>query len=164
MGLSHRAAHFETFIVIAIQGLGKVDAQLTARDAAFLKLPQGRRESIEVSGDLTERFTSSYLWVLGAYEIIRTLDQRCREDPSLVSEETARIIRDAKHKFERVRMPLAKFKPARRFKETDTAVAFPALHREHGIAWCVADNVVVARKELSDCFMTVMQSLDPPPH
>lgn len=94
--LSHRAAGFETFIVIAIQGLGKLDAQLTARDAAFLKLPQAKRESIEVSGDLTERFTSSYLWVLGVYEIVRTLDQRCREDPSLVSEVTARIIRDAK--------------------------------------------------------------------
>jgi len=157
--LSHRAAKFEKFMTPAIQGLGKMDAVLTAKDAAYLQLPQRERESFERSIELTERFTESYLWVLGAYEIIRTMDQRVRESAGLVDQTGSQLIRDAKHKFERVRIPLAKFEAARRHSDTDSAVAFPALNPQHGIAWCVADNVFVTRRELSECFMALLRAV-----
>lgn len=157
--LSHRAARLEKFMTVAIQGLGKVDAVLVATDAAYLQLPQEQRESTEASIELTERFTNSYLWVLGAYEIVRAMDQRCRENTAIVDDTTAQLIRDTKHKFERVRVPLAKYEIANRFRNTDTVLAFPALDRQDGIAWCVADNVFVTRKELSECFMTLLRTL-----
>jgi hypothetical protein len=142
-----------------VQGLGKLDAVFSARDAAYLQLPQRERESVERSVELTERFTESYPWVLGAYEIIRTMDQRVRENAGLVNDETSRLIRDAKHKFERVRVPLAKFEAAKRHSDTDSSVAFPALNPQHGIAWCVADNVFVTRRELSECFMALLRAV-----
>jgi hypothetical protein len=157
--LSHRAARFEKFMTSAIQGLGKLDAVLSAKDTAYLQLPQQERESIERSIELTERFTESYLWVLGAYEIIRTMDQRVRENAGLVNEATCQLIRDAKHKFERVRVPLAKFEAARCHSDTDSSVAFPALNPQHGIAWCVADDVFVTRRELSECFMALLRAV-----
>lgn len=157
--LSHRTGRFEVFMVVVVQGLGKLDAVLTAQDAAYLTLPQRERESVENSLDLTDRFTYSYLWVLGAYEIVRSMDQRCRQTPSPVDDTAAKLIRDTKHALERVRVPLAKFEAARRFSDTDTTVAFPALDPQHGIAWCVADGVFVTRKELSECFMSMLRAI-----
>ena len=159
--LSHRAARFEKFMTVAIQGLGKLDSVLVAEDALFLQLPQHQRESIETSLDLTDRFTNSYLWVLGSYEIIRGMDQRCRENSQIVDHTAATFIREAKIKFERVRVPLAKFEAARRFSDTDATAAFPALDLQHGIAWRVADNVVVTRRELSECFLATLRALQP---
>ena len=155
--LSHRTATFETFMVPTIQGLGKLDAQLKFEDEAFLRLSEKERESIDVSLKLTERFTYSYLWVLGAYEIIRTMDQKCRADSSLVTKHND--VTDSKHYFERVRIPLAKFESARRYKETDSTIAYPSLNREHGIAWQVSENLFISRLELSECFINLLRGI-----
>lgn len=155
--LSHRTARFETFMVPTVQGLGKFDAKLIARDSAYIKLSQRQREEIDVSLELTDRFTDSYLWVLGAYEIIRTMDQRCRIDSTLVADHV--LIRNAKHFFERVRVPLAKFEAARRHTDTDSTIAYPSLNREHGIAWQVAEGVFISRRELSECLMELLRKL-----
>lgn len=155
--LSHRTARFEKFMVVTVQGLGKFDAKLIARDAEYLCLSEKEREEFAVSLELTDRFTDSYLWVLGAYEIIRAIDQRCRTDSSLV--ENSVPIRDAKHSFERVRIPLAKFEAARRFSDTDSTIAYPILSRDYGIAWQVADDVFISRRELSECFIELLRKL-----
>lgn len=155
--LSHRTARFEKFMVVTVQGLGKFDAKLMARDAAYLGLSEEKREEWDISLDLTDRFTDSYLWVLGAYEIIRAIDQRCLADPSLI--ENFASIRDAKHFFERVRIPLAKFEAARRFSDTDSTIAYPSLTLEHGIAWQVANDVFISRGELSECFIELLRKM-----
>lgn len=144
-------------MVITVQGLGKFDAKLMARDAAYLDLSEEKREQYAVSLDLTSRFTDSYLWVLGAYEVIRAMDQRCRADPKLV--EDSAHLRAAKHFFERVRIPLAKFESARRFSETDSTIAYPSISPDHGIAWQVADDVFISRMELSECFIELLRKL-----
>jgi hypothetical protein len=146
-------------MVVAVQGLGKLDAVLTAQDAAYVQLSQTERDSFQKSLELTDRFTQSYLWVLGVYEIIRSIDQRCRENQSLVDAATAQLVCDTKHAFERVRVPLAKFEPARRFSDTDTTVAFPAFDPQQGIAWRVAETVFVTRRELSACYMTMLRAM-----
>ncbi|MCR6665215.1 MAG: hypothetical protein NVV69_04205 [Methyloversatilis sp.] len=155
--LSHRTARFETFMVVAVQGLGRLDAVLTAKDDHYLGLSDKERDEFEVSLDLTDRFTESYLWVLGAYEIIRSIDQRCRADISLVSDSTH--VRSAKEYFERVRIPLAKFEPARRFRATDSRIAYPSIDRRYGIAWQVADQTFISRGELSERFLGLLRSL-----
>lgn len=157
--LSHRTAKFQTLMAVTIQGLGKFDAKLIAEDLHYLGLPDTERLADERSMELTDRFISSYLWVLGAYEVIRTIDQCCRSDDSLLDTEQVCRVRSAKHLFGRVRVPLAKFESARRFSETDSTVAYPSLSREHGIAWQVAENVFIARGELSDCFLNLLREL-----
>lgn len=155
--LSHRTARFEAFMVVAVQGLGKLDAKLMAQDAAYLSLSDKQREEIDVSLELTDRFTDSYLWVLGAYEIIRAMDQRCRTDNSLAGNTAP--LRDAKHFFERVRVPLAKFEAAHRYRDTDSTVAYPSLKRDHGIAWQVSKDVFISRWELSECFLDLLRKV-----
>lgn len=157
--LSHKTAKFQAFMAFTIQGLGKFDAKLMAEDRHYLSLPEAERLGIERSMELTDRLISSYLWVLGAYEVIRSIDQCCREDSSLLNGEQINNVESVKHLFERVRVPLAKFEPARRFSETDSAVAYPSLSRERGIAWQVADGVFIARGELSECFLKLLREL-----
>lgn len=150
-------------MVIAVQGLGKLDAMLVAKDANYLSIRQDQRDSVEESEDLTDRFTFSYLWVLGAYEIVRAIEQRCHP-PSPINIATAELIRQTKRAFERMRIPLAKFEHAHRFSHTDTMIAFPALDPQDGIAWRVADDVVVLRKELSESFMKMLRALSTQPN
>lgn len=155
--LSHRTARFETFMVVTVQGLGKLDAKLVAQDKAYLNLTDEQQNEFRVSIELTDRFISSYLWVLGAYELIRVIDQKCRADKSLIS--NPRIVSDAKAAFERIRIPLAKFESARRYRDTDSTVAYPSLDRVHGIAWQIAEDVYISRGELSERFLNLLREL-----
>src|SRR5512137_1086801 len=70
---------YRAFMAVAIQGLARLDCQLIAADEQFLQFTEQQRATILASVELSERLTLSYLWVLGAYEIVRTLDQRTRE-------------------------------------------------------------------------------------
>jgi hypothetical protein len=61
-------------------------------------------------------------------------------------------------KFERLRMPLAKFEAAGRHKKTDLKIAYPALNSQHGIAWQVSENTFISRGELADEFLALLES------
>jgi hypothetical protein len=157
--LSHRVRKFEPFMVVAVQGLGQLDAKLAAEDAEYLSDCNSDQDDLAQSLDLTERVTRSYLWVLGAYELVRSIDQRCRNDPSLVSAHVVTLISDTKTQFERVRVPLAKYEPARKFSTTDSTVAFPAIDRAKGVAWSVAAGTIISRDELAQCFRQMLLAL-----
>ena len=51
---------------IFIQGLGKIDAKLVYDDAAYQALSSEARSTLEVMLRLTDTYTLSQLWVLGA--------------------------------------------------------------------------------------------------
>lgn len=152
-------ARFENFMPITVQGLGRLDHDLVTGDARFLALSEEQCASETESLALNYRITLSYLWVLGAYEVVRTIDQRCREqDPSLASA-TSKAILALKRQFERLRIPLAKFEPANRHRETDSKVAYPALNLDYGIAWQVVADTFIPRKVLSDSFLEFLEGL-----
>lgn len=149
---------YQSFMTGTVQGLGRLDCQLIDRDKAFFQLPERDRESIPICMELTDRITLSYLWVLGAYEIVRTLDQRVGEKTFIVSPMVASKITQVKFLFERVRVPLAKFESSRR-NRSDSPIAFPTLHSIHGIAWAIADGVVVSRRQLADALLSLLMEL-----
>ncbi|WP_246356603.1 hypothetical protein [Pseudomonas gingeri] len=107
--------------------------------------------------DIQGHVTQSYLWVLGAYEVVRTLTQRMSEnqcnDPSQVFEN----FRQVKTRFARVRVPLAKFEPASIHKKTDSHIAYPGFSFNLGIAWQVSEGVIVSRRELSDALLNALE-------
>jgi hypothetical protein len=157
---SHAVGSVEPFMTVALQGLGRLDAQIIDKDRARLIARNGEHPSglLNEPVELSERLTLSYLWVLGAYEVVRALDQRFRESTNV----EARVHSDScelRRKFERVRMPLAKFEAAKRHKDTDSHVAFPALNERHGIAWQVAEGEFIARAELSDLLLAFLERL-----
>src|SRR5687768_6664695 len=83
--ISKGVRSIEPGLVVFIEGLGRVEARLRYEDARYLALPNRDRLPTEEFFDLTERITLSRLWVMGAYEVVRTLSQRVRDEPSLVN-------------------------------------------------------------------------------
>jgi hypothetical protein len=111
---------------------------------------------------LTERVTQSYLWVLGAYEMIRAIEQRCRKNrPSGITDDIADAAAETKKAFERVRVPLAKYEAARRFSATDSTVVLPAIDASHGIAWRVSVDVYISRESLAQQLLDFLRKLLP---
>ncbi len=142
-----------------IQGLGKLDAKLVCEDANFRDLPQEQRASLEQSLILTERFTLSYLWVLGAYEVTRATWDRVDKKPERLPKRFTKRLASLKREFARLRMPLAKLEPANAHPN-DLAIARPAMHRELGISWRVASRTFIPRRKLSDKLLALLEAIE----
>lgn len=153
----HKAGPIETMMIPIIHALGQKDCELIQRDQGNLvviqQLRMGATQGTEQQAmDFNDLLTQSYLWVLGAYEIIRSICQRLEGDSR------QQAARDAKYIFERVRMPLAKMETGRRYSG-DSPIAYPAMNMEHGIAWQVQQDVFISRFELSETFLNFLESL-----
>ncbi len=150
---------FEHFMMVVVQGLGRLDCQLIQEDSRYCSLPEAQQQTIAESIKTSDRFTLSYLWVLGAYELVRTMDQRVRDKTSLISASLPQRLSELKRAFKRVRIPLAKMEPAKAHKDTDSPIAFPALHSEQGISWQLTRTDFVSRRELSDALLGFLEDL-----
>ncbi|GAB5500792.1 MAG: hypothetical protein PsegKO_31030 [Pseudohongiellaceae bacterium] len=102
----------------------------------------------------------AHLWVLGAYEVIRMLSERVRNDPGLTVPEAVDYIHKTKRLFERVRIPIAKYEASKRHSKTDFAVA-PLGMGPNGLGWKVAEDTVVYQNYLSDEFFLMMTKIRP---
>lgn len=160
VSVSHSIEVLVPGIAEFIQGLGKIDAKLVHGDAMFRALPFDQRSEFGESVRLTERFTLSQLWVLGAYEATRTIDQRVRKVPKLLTKRLGKKVLTTKRAFARVRMPLAKFEPAVAYKNTDFAVVRPAMHQILGISWRVAKRTFISRRQLSDKLLALLAMIE----
>ena len=161
---SLKLSKIDDFMVPILQGLGRLDVKLIDYEDKLLKLePSNKKteeEIIEDSIRLTDSFTYSYLWVLGAYELVRTINQKCRENSDLLGVDLNNKIKELKINFERIRIPLAKMEPAKRYKETDYRIAFPTIKVSgNRLAWRISENEYVVRKELSDDLLDVLDEL-----
>ena len=150
-------AKFDPFMVPTIQGLGRLDISLIEQDSAFLNNFDKNKDDINASLELSDRITVSYLWVLGAYEAIRTMGQRIRENENLVSEEMATSFRNVKNTFNRLRVPLAKMEATRAHRNTDSHIAYPGLNLDIGISWKINESTFISRRELSDQLLTLLE-------
>ena len=111
-----------------------------------------------VQGLLADRCTLSYFWVLAAYELVRTLDQRWRIGATSMPDEFASRIAALKRRMDRLRIPLLKMETPRRFP-TDSTMAYPTISRDFGVAWNVAEDVHITRRELSDQLLSFLADL-----
>lgn len=159
VSVSHGVDALDPGLAVFIQGLGKIDAKLVHDDAAFREMPPDIRGTFEESLRLTDRFTLSQLWVLGAYEATRTIDERVRKTPKFLTKRLGQRVLTTKRAIARVRIPLAKFEPAGAHRRTDFSVARPAMHRELGISWKVAKHIIVPRRHLSDKLMALLGAI-----
>lgn len=156
---SHPLGKVEAVLVDYAQGLGRLDSQLIVEEKAFLDLSATGRATLEESIKFTDRLFISQLWVLGAYEVVRTLCQWCNEAPDVFGAEANQKIKVLKEKFERLRIPLAKLEAAKKHKQTDSPIAIPCIHNELGIAWQLSENIFISRIDLSDSFLNLLEYL-----
>jgi hypothetical protein len=102
----------------------------------------------------------AHLWVLGAYEYVRLIAQRVRQDSSLATDSSIEKIIETRNLFTRIRVPLAKLEPAGRHRDTDFSVPLPGIG-EKGLGWKVNDSLIIYQEELSDAFLEMLTAIRP---
>jgi hypothetical protein len=152
------AGAVEPFMISLVQGLGRFDCHLINEDARSAALNQEQSSSSHEGTRLADRLTLSYFWVLAAYELVRTLDQRWRTGATTPPDESGNRVAALKRRMERLRIPLTKMETARRFP-TDSAIAYPTISRDFGLAWHVAQDTYISRRELSDQLLDFLADL-----
>src|SRR3954452_25483149 len=155
---SSAAGAIEPFMTDLVQGLGRFDCRLIEEDARFTALNQEQSSSLQESTRLADRLTLSYFWMLAAYELVRTLDQRWRTGATTLPDEFGSRVTALKRRMERLRIPLAKMETTRRFP-TDSPIAYPTIRRDFGIAWHIAQDTYITRRELSDQLLDFLVDL-----
>ncbi len=157
IGLSIKAGKYETYLMPYVQGLGRLDLRLISEGIELLS-KINNNSSPEEAFKLTDQFTLSHLWVLGAYEVIRTLCDFAKNNQERYGKKEYEKIKEAKHFFERLRVPLAKLEPNWRHKDTDFRVAYPVLNLDDGIAWAVNEKTIITRMQLSNLFLDIFNT------
>lgn len=141
-----------------MMGLAGLDCRLLRKDRTLI--PKVKDPSVHGvnAAERIDYATFSILWVFGAYEVIRTLHQRLRESPDARVQRSELCFRtgELKKRFERVRIPLAKFEIPHAFP-SDRAVVLPAVDFEKGAAWFVSPTEHISRRDLSDAFLETLQ-------
>lgn len=142
------------FTIVIIQGLGSQDARLIKDDESVISTGFPRDERKE----LQDHITNSYLWVLGLYEIVRTISQHARDAGSPLNSYHV-YIDNLKHQINRLRIPLAKLEASGR-NPTDSPIAYPGINSTHGIAWNLGidptgQEIWISRRELSDMALSL---------
>jgi hypothetical protein len=155
---SFALARHDQWLVPVLQGLGRLDVRLIDEDERFLHLSDEERSTDAELIAFDELRTLSYLWVLGAYELIRTLHQRMRTSPRQVGTPAERAVGELKRTFNRLRVPLAKLEPSGS-NPSDSPIAYPAIHPTKGAAWQIARDTFVTRLELSGALLDLLEHL-----
>lgn len=153
---SYASARFDKVSFMVIQKLGQLDVKLIAEDEVFMVGYKSGTNSFDDNMQLNDRITIAYLWILGAYEVVRTLCQCIRSSPEGIPEDVVSNFQFLKRNFSRLRIPLAKNEPASAFKNTDYHFAYPGL-TDKGIAWEVSPGLFISRRELADLFLETLE-------
>ncbi len=150
----------EPFMISLVQGLGRFDCHLIHEDARFAALNQEQSASAREKALLTDRVTLSYFWVLSAFELVRTLDQRWRTGAITLPDEFGSRVTALKRRMERLQIPLVKLETTTRRFPTDSTLAYPIITRDFGVAWHVAQDTYVTRRELADQLLNFLADLN----
>ncbi|PBP36170.1 hypothetical protein CCL11_12525 [Pseudomonas syringae] len=150
-------ARFEPHLPELVQDMGQLDVNLCSLDARFVRAHPDEQNALYDHYSIQSHKTQSYLWILGAYEILRTLAQRVKNGQSDDPPDVAARIEAARDRFARVRIPLAKFEASRKYKAIDNHIAYPGLDLKYGIAWQLNESEVISRQELSDVFLEALE-------
>jgi hypothetical protein len=149
---------FEQTMWPLVLQLGKLDTKLIQADETWSDRFFEPKLSEEDRSALHEHITLAYLWVLGAYEFIRTLCDRVKaDDEEKTPPEVHDILLVVKNRFNRVRMPLAKMEAASKYSNEDGPIAYPAMKRGAGVSWVLNPSMIVTRRELSDALLEALE-------
>lgn len=151
--LSHAASMGDIAVAIVTQELGRLDAELMVEGPHVVRAFQSSAARPELEGQqMSDHITFSALWTLGAYELIRTLEERVRGG-------APQTLLGAKDQLRRVRVPLAKLQPARPHLATDWGWPGSIADESRGIGWLVAPETPIFRKDLSELTRAALSSI-----
>jgi hypothetical protein len=90
----------------------------------------------------------SELWVLAAYELVRLAEQNLG-NLGAITPELRKKWRDLKRRYETIRIPIVKARPARDTKDHEIDVAYPVVPGDRGAGWLVGETLIW-RDDLAD--------------
>ena len=96
----------------------------------------------------------SYLWILGAYEVVRTIHEKSKRKGLLVQRQAS--IQRLKKNFAKLRIPLAKMEYVG--KEGSDLIPLPMII-DDVIGWKIK-NEMITREEMSFCLFEFLLSLE----
>lgn len=140
--------------VNTLHGLGRLDIVLRVAAPQVFGALQGSEVS-DPAGFLIDYECLSNLWVMGGYEFARSLSARLGQGNA-----RADAAHDLKIQFERVRIPLAKFEPARRFRETDKETPDRLSRSDLGAGWILNSSTVIYRVDLADALVALFDMFE----
>lgn len=142
------------------QGLGLLDIELIEE---FPKIKMDSQLEQDRLNKL-RHITLSELWVMGAYELIRIMDEMIPKNKDMLSDETKRKLRDSLSVFTEIRIPLVKFKERGNHKLYSGITQFK-WDSVKGIGWEIIFSrnykivtKIIYRKELGDIFLDLLKS------
>jgi hypothetical protein len=151
----HRAlTPIERQLIVPARDLAVFDAELLEADQR--ESGHDILEWVRWHDDKPRRFGLSRLWVLGAYELVRMLEQHLREEErgSKIHEQSHTL----KRQFERLRIPLAKFEPPRLHSE-NWSIATPGESATGAVGWRINAEEFIERRMLGDALLGFLEQL-----
>jgi hypothetical protein len=168
INLAHSLKMIDITLVRYVQGLGKLDGKLAIDEERFKKYftenPDVQKvdnvqEWAEMRTNKSDQIILSQLWVLGCYEAIRTIDQFLRETKVDNFLNSSEMFKNAKHFYERVRIPLAKLEPSKVSKGKDNNIAIPGYSESASMIWKINNEEYIAREDLANVFIESLKTL-----
>jgi hypothetical protein len=151
--------NIDSFLPYFIEGLGNLSDELIDKFKDIHSYEDDKDKlMVFESSEFLEYTTQSQLWVMGCYEVIRTLDQRAREG-SLYNEEIRGDINRAKKYFERIRIPMAKFEPSKSKKDEDYSYPLLWFRMGEGAVWSLNKTTIISRKDLAETFYILLKNI-----
>ena len=102
---SFSLAPLEPFMILDAQGLGMIDVELIEEFASL-------NEKDQSGEDLLKRHRHiivSRLWVIGAYELVRSINERKAKMGHIIEKDARKKLATTLTNFSRIRIPLTKF-------------------------------------------------------
>ena len=106
----------------------------------------------------------SQLWIFGAYEMLRSLDDRLRANPNLCSPQIRSKVNRLKWRLARIRIPLAKLEPHDRHKEDEVPRGACVISHARNKGWCWQLNAqtYVWRHDLGEELLSLLDIFPSP--
>lgn len=148
---------FNQWAMISVQNLGSLDSKLIKDDEGVVLNGHPKNQLQDLSGHIF----CSQLWVIGAYELVRTMSQSARDESSPLKP-FSRKINDLKNKINRLRVPLAKMEASQKNRD-DSPIAMPGYNLADGVSWQLGEDFWITRKELSDEMLALLELIKSKP-
>lgn len=145
-------AQIEPFMIIDAQGLGMLDAELVEEYANLNAKYQSEQDLLKRN----RHFVVSRLWVIGAYELVRSIDERIEKINDRIGDETRKKLAETLTNFTKLRIPLAKFQTSgKKERQIARPIWFPSM----GVGWKLENDLIFSRKNLGDSLLELLNLL-----
>jgi hypothetical protein len=145
-----------------VRALGRLDSFL--RSESLDAVDDFDKAGIPNAYLIEDYLTLSQLWVFGAYEMLRSLDDRLRTNPNLLPSKIRSKVNSLKWRFARIRVPLGKLEPHDRHKEDKVPRGACVIRsaREKGWCWQLNTKTYIWRHDLADELLSLLDIFPSP--